>query len=98
MTNNTMSYIGKIRERINVYVNVDLRFNDEYIVFGRKTNQNESRVHKERSELTNMAPSSNDLGISLRRSIASIMGAEKSFSKIHFMIGKRPFWRKPLNI
>lgn len=103
MTNNTISYIGKIGGRIDVYVNANLRFNDGYVIIGRKTNQNESGVYltykeRERFELANMDPSGKDLGISQRLSIASTMGAEKSFSKIHFTVGKKPFWRKLFNI
>lgn len=87
MTNNTMYYIGKIGGRVDVYINANLRFDDGYVVIGRKTNQNESRVYltykeRDRFELANMAPPSKDLGISRRLSITSTLDLKNRFQKL----------------
>lgn len=103
LNNDIISYVGNIAGRIEVYVNANLRFNDGYVIIGRKTNSHESGVYlpykqREKFELASVGPSDTQIGISQRATIFNTPKAEKSFSKIHFTVGKKPFWRKLFNI
>ena len=103
MNSPLVSHIGKIAGRLDVYVNANLRFNDGWVIVGRKTNSHESGVYYvhepvETIKLADISPEGNKIGISKRLAFVDTHGAEKSFSKIHFTIGKKPFWRKLFNI
>jgi hypothetical protein len=101
--NSTFSHIGKMAGRIDVFVNANLRFNDGWVIIGRKTNSHESGVYfvhepTEKIKLAGIDPTENSIGISKRFAVVDTHGAEKSFSRIHFTIGKKPFWRRIFNI
>jgi hypothetical protein len=103
LNSEVVSYIGKIGGRIDVFVNANLRFNDGCVIVGRRTNTHESGVYfvhqpTEKIKLVDINPMENKIGVSKRFAFVDTHGAEKSFSKIHFTIGKKPFWRKIFNI
>jgi len=98
-----ISHIGKIAGRIDVYINANLKFSNGYVIVGRKTNANESGVYfiydqRERFEIAAANTMETKIGISQRIAVVDTNGAEKSFSKMHFTIGKKPFWKKLFNI
>ncbi len=99
----SIDYIGNIAGRIAVYVNPNQKFNDGWVIIGRKTNTHETGVYfiyedREKIQLADVDPSKNNFGITQRVAIVDTNGAEKSFSKIHFTVGKKPFWKKLFNI
>ena len=99
----TIDYIGSIAGRIAVYVNANQKFNDGWVIIGRKTNTHEAGVYfiyedREKIQLADIDPSKNNFSIIQRVAIVDTNGAEKSFSKIHFTVGKKPFWKKLFNI
>lgn len=99
----SIDYIGNIAGRIAVYVNANEKFSDGWVIIGRKTNTHETGVYfiyedREKIQLADIDPSKNKFGITQRAAIVDTNGAEKSFSKIHFTVGKKPFWKKLFNI
>ncbi len=98
-----VSHIGIIAGRVQVFVNANQKFNDGSVILGRMTNPQESGVYfiyGDRENATYADPISmkGNLITIQKAAIVSTDGAEKSFSKIHFIVGKRPWWKKLFNI
>jgi hypothetical protein len=95
-----LQHIGKL-DKIDVFIDGNLKFNNTDIVIGRKTKENEVGVYYIKGDTnTEEFTDSEKKIITLfsRECIISLDGAEKSFDLLRVSIGKSPWWKKILFI
>jgi hypothetical protein len=95
-----LQHIGKL-DKIDVFIDGNLKFNNTDIVIGRKTKENEVGVYYIKGDTnTEEFTDSEKKIITLfsRECIISLDGAEKSFDLLRVSIGKSPWWKKMLFI
>jgi hypothetical protein len=95
-----LQHIGKL-DKIDVFIDGNLKFNNTDIVIGRKTKENEVGVYYIKGDTnTEEFTDSEKKIITLfsRECTISLDGAEKSFDLLRVSIGKSPWWKKILFI
>jgi hypothetical protein len=98
-----IDYIGTLGDRMMIFVNKMLSIEDDKIVLGKITNENENGVYfiegnSHTEEFTDSLNGQKTIRIISRKCIVSLEGAEKSFQTMRVSDGKRPFWKKILFI
>jgi hypothetical protein len=90
-----LQHIGKL-DKIDVFIDGNLKFNNTDIVIGRKTKENEVGVYYIKGDTnTEEFTDSEKKIITLfsRECIINLDGAEKSFDLLRVSIGKSPWWK-----
>ena len=98
-----IDYIGTLGDRMMIFVNRLLSMEDDKIVLGKITNENENGVYfiegnSHTEEFTDSLNGQKTIRTISRKCIVSLEGAEKSFQTIRVSDGKKPFWKKILFI
>lgn len=98
-------FIGTIAGRIAVFVDPNKRFEDNTIIVGRKTKENEPGVYivenkesRKTDEMVDPVSFNKTIDLTERLSFVKVGNSNKNFLKFEVSFTKKPLWRKLLSI
>ncbi len=98
-------FIGTIAGRIGVFIDPNKRFEDNTIIVGRRTKENEPGVYivenkdaKETQEIIDPVSFNKTIAFMEKLAFVGVGNANRNFLKFEVLFTKKPLWRKILSI
>ena len=98
-------FIGTIAGRIGVFIDPNKRFEDNTIIVGRRTKENEPGVYivenkdaKETQEIIDPVSFNKTIAFMEKLAFVEVGNANRNFLKFEVLFTKKPLWRKILSI